>query len=277
VVRYSDLQGVYLDSCSGRVLGEQARWGGLFGTIEKLHRLRFLADGDLSELLSGTASVLFASFLVLGGLTLAWPRSWAQLRFSLKLPRGARGAALDVRLHRTAGLYVAVVLLASSVAAWTMTFDWARNVLYALTQSAPPAAKPRLAGSGSARADAETLMRSVLAAVPQADAITLAYPRKASDSVEVTVIEADAPHPNAKTMLYLDPRTAGVLRLEPYAASSSGYKLYRWLGAMHMGAIGGAFGQLLLLLGMAGVPVLAFTGIRSWLRRRRARPVRVPA
>jgi len=270
-VRYADLQGVYVDPCTGALLGQRARWGGLFGTIEKLHRLRFLESSDVSELVSGSVSLVMGTVLAIGGLVLWWPRSRAQLRHAFKLPRGLKGVAFDVKLHRTLGGYAALVLFASAVASWTMTFDWARGVAYTVTRSTPPAEKPRVIGAGAAQASSEALLSGVLRVVPTADSITLAYPRKSGDPVEVIVIERDAPHPNARTMVYLDPATAQVLRHEPYASSPAGYKLYRWLCSLHMGYVGGPLGQLVLLAAMACIPVLAFTGIRSWLRRKRAK------
>jgi vanillate O-demethylase ferredoxin subunit len=155
-----------------------------------------------------------------------------------------------------------------------MTFDWARTVVYGITRSTPPSGKPRTADPARAPASSEALLSGVLRVVPTADAITLAYPRKPGDPVEVIVIEREAPHPNARTMVYLDPATARVLRHEPYASSPAGYKLYRWLCSLHMGYIGGPFGQLVLLAAMACVPALAFTGIRSWLRRKRVERAR---
>jgi vanillate O-demethylase ferredoxin subunit len=38
--------------------------------------------------------------------------------------------------------------------------------------------------------------------------------------------------------------------------------------ALHIGAVGGVIGQLLFFLGMLGVPVLAYTGFSSYLKRR---------
>jgi vanillate O-demethylase ferredoxin subunit len=267
-IRYADLQGVYVDSCTGALLGEQARWGGLFGTIEKLHRLRFLDNSDVSEFVSGSVSLVMGTVLAIGGLALWWPRNRTQLRHALKLPRGLGGLAFDVKLHRTLGGYAALVLLASAAASWTMTFDWARSVAYGITRSTAPPGKPGVVANGTGLASSEALLSAVLRVVPTAEAITIAYARKPGESVEVIVIERDAPHPNARTMVYLDPATAGILRHDPYATSPAGYKLYRWLCSLHMGYVGGPLGQLVLLAAMACVPVLAFTGIRSWLRRK---------
>jgi vanillate O-demethylase ferredoxin subunit len=274
-VRYADLEGVRVDPCTGALLGEQARWGGVFGTVEKFHRLRFLESSDASELVSGSVSLVMGTVLAIGGLALWWPRNRTQLRHALKLPRGLKGLAFDVKLHRTLGGYAALVLLASAVASWTMTFDWARGVAYVITASKPPAGKPHIIDSGVAWASSEALLSAVLRDVPTADSITLAYPRKPGEPVEVIVIERDAPHPNARTMVYLDPASARIVRHEPYATSPAGYKLYRWLCSLHMGYVGGPIGQLVLLAAMSCVPVLAFTGIRSWVRRRRVAGERV--
>ena len=105
VVRYSDLRGVYVDPCSGAVLGEQPRWGGLFGTLEGLHRLRyFVDDGDVTEPITGTLSVVMGLMAVLG-IALWWPRSRGHLKRSVSLRSSLRGAALQMHLHRVIGIY----------------------------------------------------------------------------------------------------------------------------------------------------------------------------
>ena len=38
--------------------------------------------------------------------------------------------------------------------------------------------------------------------------------------------------------------------------------------SIHTGQVGGILGQLLLFLGALSVPVLAYTGLRTYLRRR---------
>jgi vanillate O-demethylase ferredoxin subunit len=64
-----------------------------------------------------------------------------------------------------------------------------------------------------------------------------------------------------------------VVRYVPYAASSAGNKLYFWTLSLHTGHVGGLAGQLVLLAGALSVPLLAYTGISSYLRRRARRSV----
>lgn len=278
VVRYADDVGVYLDPCSGRVLGTQDRWGGVFGTIEYVHRLRFLKNTDVSETVAGTLSLVLALIMAAGGIVVWWPSTRRQWKNAWKLRWGAKGAAFELNLHRTYGIYAAVVILATTLASLTFVFGWANAAVYTLTGSPPPAPKPRsTSDSADAVAPLEQLLGRTLATVPDAGEITLLLPKKPGDVVEATVIERDAPHPNASTLVYLDAHTARVLRFAPYASASTGTKVYRWLKSMHMGYIGGIFGQLLLFVGVLAIPVLGYTGIRAWLRRRMPRGTRAYA
>jgi uncharacterized iron-regulated membrane protein len=272
VVRYADNIGVYLDPCTGRVLGTRDRWGGAFGTVEFLHRLRFIGDTDVSETVAGTLSMILAIVMVAGGITVWWPSTKRQWKNAWKLRWSLKGAAFELNLHRTYGALAAIVLLATTMASWTLVFDWARKAVYAAAASPAPAKKPRSHAADGPPAPFENLFARTLDTVPAARDVTLLLPKKPGDAVESTVIERDSPHPNARTMVYLDASTAEVLRYEPYAASSRGHKAYRWLASLHMGYIGGVPGQLVLFAGVLAVPVLGYTGIHAWLRRRRRVP-----
>ena len=268
IVRFADLQGIYLDSCTGKMLGERNRWGGFFGTIEWLHRLRFIGNTDVSEPIGGSIALFAAVVMVMGGLLVWWPRTWKAFRNGLKLRMKLEGRAFDMSLHRTAGVYVASVLLLSSVTALTFSFDWARGAIFAATGTQPLPKKPVLPPSTARIASLETLRARTMQAVPNARDLQINLPKKPRDAVEVQVVERDAPHAEAKTFVYLAPATGALVRADRYAESGLGNKIYRFVGALHMGLIGGPLVQALLFTGILGVPLLAFTGIRSWWRGR---------
>lgn len=267
IVRFADQEGVYVNSCSGAVLLQQRLWDGFFGTVEQLHRLLFIPDADIAEFIGGSVSSILALVMVIGGLIVWWPPNLSSLRSALVFRLQLSGRAFDLNLHRTIGIYAGLIFFMSTVTSLTFAFEWARHAIFAATISPTPLPKPAVSASRAPLAPAETFLRQTLSRVPSAREITMTYPRKASDSVEIYVIETNAPHAYARTYLYLDPHTGDVLRFEPYAASSAGNKVYRWLGALHTGNVGGVPMQLLLFAGILGVPVLAFTGIRGYLRR----------
>jgi vanillate O-demethylase ferredoxin subunit len=87
--------------------------------------------------------------------------------------------------------------------------------------------------------------------------------------VEIDLLERGSPHAEARTLLYLDANSGAVLSFRPYASSSFGNKVMAWGLAIHKGEAGGVT-QALLLMGAMGVPVLVYTGMSSYLRRRLA-------
>jgi ferredoxin-NADP reductase len=268
IVRFADKRNVHVNSCSGAILGEQSQWGGFFGTMEQLHRFRFIDDADVTELIGGSLSLVLALVMVGGGLAMWWPPNLKALKSAATPRLHLSGRAFDVNLHRTVGLYACLVILMSALTSLTFTFDWARRAVFAAAQSPRPAPRPTLEAAGAAVLPAEAFMRRALAIAPDAREIDVIYPRRPRDPVEIDIVERDAPHPGARGFLYMDPGTGDVVRYEPYAASSTGNKIYRWLGSLHTGNVGGLPVQLLLFAGILGIPILGYTGIRSYLRRR---------
>ena len=268
--RFADKQGVYVNPCTGAVLGQRDRWGGVFGTMEQWHRFRFINDADTGNFITGGTAFVMAILLVIGGLIVWWPPTLRVLKSSVKILPHLRVRALELHVNRTVALYASLVLLAISLSALPLAFKWVRYSMFAAVGSPMPPAKPQSAkpAEGQQPLSMGTLWARAQALVPESSEAVLSIPRKPLDAVEMYLVERDAPHPNARTYVYLDAYTGQVLRFEPYATSSLGNRIYRWLASLHMGYIGGVFGQLALFLGVLGVPVLGYTGIRTYLRKR---------
>jgi uncharacterized iron-regulated membrane protein len=123
---------------------------------------------------------------------------------------------------------------------------------------APVGPKPKFVGFDAVERQINYLM-------PNAKETYIPLPKKGI--VAAYAIAADAPHPNARSYVYLDP-TAAVVRYAPFAQASAGYRLYYWMLSFHTAVTGGIVVQLLLLFATLSVPVLAWTGVASYLRRK---------
>ncbi|WP_311767797.1 PepSY domain-containing protein [Burkholderia sp. Bp9143] len=266
MVRFTDQHFVYVDPCTGDVLGERSRYGGLLGTIEQIHRFRFMPHGSL---ITGTSAMVFGLSMIVCGVALWWPRTRHGWRHAFTLRSGTRGTVSAYRLHRTIGAYASVVLLSMVLTGLPWAFDWYAQGIYTIVGSPAPAKPPKSAvpAHGAARLPLDTFWRTAQSLSPEPRDALLHIPEKPRDPVEMYLIDRDAPHANARTMLFMDAYTGKVLRYVPYRDSSIGHKLYFWALSWHTGAIGGVFGQLLLLAAALCVPVLAYTGIRNFLRR----------
>jgi ferredoxin-NADP reductase len=262
---------VFVNPCTGAVLGQRDRYAGWLATIEQLHRFRFMEGGSL---ITGVNALLFAFVLLGGGLYMWWPRRLRALGASAKFDSRLTGRHRTINRHKVIGLYVGLFVLSSALTGLPLAFDWYRDGVYALL-GAKPDKPPRVTPREVAQpASMEAYWRLVQALVPNAGETLIHFPstRKPTQAVDIFTVTRDAPHAFARTMIYLDPYTDKVVKFTPYAQSSAGSKLYFWMLSWHMGQVGGKTGGLLfpavLMLGALGVPFLAYTGASSYIRRK---------
>jgi ferredoxin-NADP reductase len=262
---------VFVNPCTGAVLGQRDRYAGWLATIEQLHRFRWMDGGSL---ITGANALLFAIVLLAGGLYMWWPRRLRAFRTAATLDPSLTGRHRTINRHKVIGLYVGVLVLSSALTGLPLAFDWYRDGVYALTGS-KPAKPPRVAPSEAAQPmPMETYWRHVQALVPNPGETLIHFPsaRKPKEALDIFTVTRDAPHAFARTMIYLDPYTDKVAKFIPYAQASAGHKLYFWMLSWHMGLVGGKAGSLffpaLLMFGALGVPILAYTGASSYIRRK---------
>jgi uncharacterized iron-regulated membrane protein len=260
---FSDKQYVHLNPYTGAVLGVRKRYGEGFGWIEGLHKY-LLLEPTTGETVNGTFAVVFAT-LLLTGVVLWWPATRRALVAGLTLNRQLSGRPWNLNLHKTIGAYAALVLLFNALSGIPIAFESTWRVLDLITFSkrdeppvAPVGAKIPFAGFDALERQIDYLMP---------DARETYIPLPIQGLVPAYAIAADAPHPNARSYVYLDPG-ASVVRYAPYAQASAGYRLYYRMLSLHTAVTGGIIVQLLLLFATLSVPLLAWTGVASCLRRK---------
>ena len=258
---------VYVDPCSGRMLGMQNEYGGLSGTIDGIHRFHFIEGG---RLIGGAFNLVILIFLVLGGLILWWPSSRAALRSRLTYDAKLPGTARLLSLHRVAGIYAVALLFLLTLTAVPISFDWAKSLIASATESSVSSPRPpawKVAAGPALSLD--QIDRVVAAEMPTALSISINFPRTQGDLMRVELLEAGAPHINAESYLFLDPVTGSVLKRVHYATDMAlGRKVYLYCIALHAGLIGGLAYQLLLLACCLLVPVEFYSGVFAYFGRR---------
>jgi vanillate O-demethylase ferredoxin subunit len=136
-IRFVDDEYVYLDPCTARVLGIKNQYGGFFGTLEWLHRFKFVAHGDgLGRVVGGWVSAVFAALLIMGGLVLWWPRRRGEFKSAATFQWRRSGGARTLSLHKVVGLYSAILLLVIVLTALPLAFQPFRHLISWATQSA---------------------------------------------------------------------------------------------------------------------------------------------
>jgi vanillate O-demethylase ferredoxin subunit len=264
LVYFTNKEYVHLDPYTGVVLGVRQRYGEGFGWVEGLHKFLQL-DPSVGEMITGYSALVFG-LITVTGIVLWWPATRRALVAGLTLNWKLKGRPWNLSLHKVLGIYAAAVLLFSALSGVPISLDWAKNALYPLTasQKVPPptgnpAEKVKFAGFTAAAA-------TVAQQYPAARETYIPLPKKGI--VSAYAIEADADHAIARSYVWLEPGSAHVIKATPYRQAPAGFRLYYWMMSLHTGVAGGPLWQIILLLGALSVPVLAYTGTASYLKRK---------
>ena len=267
LVRFLDREQVYVDPCDGRVLGTQNKYRGIFGLPENLHRFKFI-EAPTGEILDGSITLAVLVLLVVGGVVVWWPSTRMAWKGGFKFRPHLKGTAFILNLHNVTGIYTCVILFITAITAMPISFTTVRESLYSSTSSQRLVKPVSPVVPGATPVSLESHWRNAQAAFPAAQEGVMRIPRQATDAVEIFTVDADAAHPNARNYIYFDAYDGKLLRSIPYAQTPTGLRIYFWIVSLHTGAVGGPIVQVLFLLGMLGVPVLAYSGFASYLKRR---------
>lgn len=136
---------VFLDPYSGAILGSQRQNRSAMGWIWRLHTT--LLAGEGGETLLGLSGLVLVA-LCLTGLIVWWPRR--RKRPQAQTTAGpVRRSARSVSLHRSTGIYAALLLTVTAVTGVSLVFDKpVAAFINALTASPPRGAPPRSRAAG---------------------------------------------------------------------------------------------------------------------------------
>lgn len=265
LVYFSNKDYVHLNPYTGEVLGVRARYGEGFGWIEGLHKYFQIAPSSVGETISGYNALAFV-LIVATGVVLWWPATRRALVAGLTLNWKLTGRPWNLSLHKTVGIYAALVLAVLALTGSPISLDWLKNALYPLTGSTKATPPPAHAPGAKSFVGFNRLAAAMAAQFPAARETYLPLPKKGL--VAAYSIEAGAAHPNARSYAYWDGASGTLLRAQPYATAPAGLRVYYFMMSLHTGVWGGPVMQIVLLLGALSVPLLTYNGVASWLRRR---------
>ena len=263
---FSNRDYVHVNPYTGQVLGFRQRYGSLFGWAEGMHKFLQLPPA-IGEPIMGYVALIFGC-IILSGLVLWWPATRRAFQAGLTLNWKLKGRPWNLGLHKTLGAYAAVMLLISVSTGVPIALDWAKDLLYPLTGS-PKIPPPKVAAGPAMFIGFDAVAQSIATTLPGAEETYIPVPTKGL--ITAYVIEDGAAHPYARSYVWLESSSGKILRTTFYRQAATGYRLYYWMASLHTGQMGGPVLQLLLLCGALSIPVLAYNGAASYVRRRNAK------
>jgi len=214
--------------------------------LTTLHRSLFLGDGGR---LTATTGALAMLVLAISGAVLVARRTGGWRRWFARL-RGPLAGRLHTEIARVA---VLGLLLSSVTALWMSAETFEIVTIEAASLEVP--------AQVSGRAGLALTQMAALSATPVAELRELSFPAP-GDPQDLFTLRTD------RGMGYVD---AGTGTLLAWQDLSFGQHLSETIAMLHTGQGAAVLGLILGLMAL-GVPVLAVTGVLTWLAGRRARP-----
>ncbi len=267
---------LYVNPYTGALHGE-LRGHGFFEWIESLHRW-LLLPREPGRVVAGVLALCLMG-LSLSGLYLRWPRNLLRWRTWLTFDTALKGRSFLWGLHSVVGTWALVLYVALTATGVYWCFDAVRDTVDGWAgQKRPPRA-----AAAAARPPADTKAPDAAPpdlartwAVFQQEAghwaeASLRLPAKATQPVQITWLDAGAPHERARSRMSIEPLTGKVTVDDRYAARSLGARALSTIYPVHMGTYFGLPGRVAMLLASLALPLFAISGWMLYLGRRRQR------
>lgn len=258
---------VYVDPYSGAELGRRGETEGLVNFLFKLHSSLFLENTGRSIL----AIIALCYLLLLAtGLILWWPRN-GQPGWRIDLRKSLMRSLFD--LHRVSGATLGIVIAISVATGAYMAWQPLRGFVTTLS-GAKQVRAPALPASSRAYGDKlplDTLIAAARAQFPEGSVYLVQVPAAVDQPVHVRLHLPDDPHPNGRTLIWIDPVTGKVLAAHRWNALDVGTRAVSIVYPLHTGVLGGAVLEGVVMLSGMTLAGMAVTGLWLWWRRRTVR------
>jgi len=259
------LNRIYLDPPSGRVLDAPMRRG-LVGWTHDLHESLALREYNGRELVGVVGFATLVSSL--SGIYLWWPRRRPARRdFTFR-----RAFPLSRNLHYTFGFYGSLVLSMLAFTGILLAFPEAGRVAVSVFASVSPSARGVQAVPSVGRAiSPDDAVAVALAQFGKASVASVGFPAGARGVYRVALREPGDDSERGTAVIFVDPRSAKVLRQVDRATQTPGDAFLAFQRPLHEGDAVGVAGRIVISIVGLLPALFVVTGSMMWLRSRRRR------
>jgi len=260
---------VFMNPYSGQVLKVKNMKQDFFSLVLDGHMHLWL-PAPVSGYIVQYATLIFL-LIQITGIVLWWPRKAARIKSSFKIKLKASPKRLNYDLHNVLGFYASWVILFAVLTGLVWSFDWVADTEYWMFsggKSKPAFKQPQTAITtiGEAEKPLGKIFTIVVNAYPAAASYLLVLPLKDSAAVVVKAYHEKGKFYNSDN-LYFNQYTAAQLPVAingKYSAATVAEKATRMNYDIHVGAIAGLPGRLLMFFAAIICASLPVTGFYIW-------------
>lgn len=270
-------QKAYINPYNGELIKVVDMESGFFHFILNGHMNLWM--GEFGNKIVSYSTLIFLISLI-SGLILWWPRSKkaSGKRMKFKWGKRTRWKRKNYDLHNVLGFYASSIALVIVLTGLVMAFNWFADGVYTATggEKTPMFSFPENV-SDSTRSEAaaepiDVIWKKMNSEYPEATSLEMHYPPTDNHTIYAYVKFSEGTHWNADYR-YFDSRT--LEEVEPghvygdLEEASTADMIQRMNYDIHVGAIGGIAGKIIVFLSSLIVGSLPVTGTIIWWGRRK--------
>lgn len=266
---------VFMDPYTGKVIKVWSEEGDFFHFILHGHYYLWLPP-KIGQPVVASVTLVFVVMLI-SGLILWWPKNKAAAKQRFTVKWDAKWKRVNYDMHNVLGFYIVAIglLLATTGLVWG--FEWFSKGLYFATSGgtslltyAPPLSDSTKAAKYSEPED--QVWQQLAAKAPQGAAISVSFVTGNTEAIASSVNYRPGTYYKMDNY-YFDRNTLAVLPAEgpymgEYAKAKFGDKLRQMNYDIHVGAIIGLPGKIIVFMASLICASLPVTGIGIWWGRR---------
>lgn len=264
---------VMLDPCTLEIRGER-NWGEtglsrrlLMPTVFHLHR--YLVAGDSGKFIVALSGLMLC-LVALSGIVVWWPKmNRHAIRQAFTVSHGGSWPRFNFRLHRSAGFFVAPVLLMLGFSGLYFNQpSWVVPLVGAVASVTPAHKTGNNQPCSQTKITAEQALKIAQALYPQARPTRLTLGGTAPYEVRLRQ-PGEHRQDDGATRISIAVAGGQVLRVQDPLTAVSGDRFLGWLFPLHSGIAFGTAGRIFISF-FGVLPLLFFaSGLLMWQRRRR--------
>ncbi|QZE14697.1 PepSY domain-containing protein [Halosquirtibacter laminarini] len=259
---------VYINPYTGKVLGVLNHKYEFFQLVKMFH-WSYLLRTEYGQPIVGGVTALFFLCLITG-LWLWWPKNGVK-RSSFKFRYRKSFKVLNRDIHFTLGALTFPLALILSITGMVWSYRWVMGLVYLIFNLGVhdyDASQVQSTPMATTTTTYEKIYRKTQTLYPSLYYISLSRPKTKKSPVQVFVKTSPSVYYNSASLSF-DQFSGKLLREQSYDNASSGEKAIRMNYDIHVGAIGGILGKILMFLVSLILSSLPLTGYYLWSLKRR--------
>ncbi len=268
----------FVNPYTGQIVEQFNRRQTFLYSVEMFHRFLLGGKNSIGDWVI-SISTLFFLVILITGVILWWPKTKAIMKQRLKIKWDGSGKRLTHDLHIVTGFYTSIFLIIISASGLVMTFKWANNALFFLTNSKVVAKEDvkspfSVYQPGVITISPETAVSALSDKITNAENYTIRYPLDTAGVYTFNVLKKGSIE-LATDVYYIDQYSGKVAGSVLYADKSLGQRIRGLIKPIHTGSIYGWPTQILAFFITLVSLIFPVTGVMMWLNRiRKKKPVR---